>query len=143
MSSWTTVSKQKPKLSAKKSPQYINRKPKCKNLIEGLRECRCCREVSECIMSLSWNNPEFKENDFKNTNVCGNDRLARILDNKNKWTKGSIFITQVQDEYEVLSFDGKMLVLHQYCAHNDTTNFRNSKNTLMFFSGRSVKIALK
>lgn len=138
---WTTVShnkKQKPVL-IKQVQKPIN---KCKKTIGAIR-CKCCILVERCEITLAWNDANFKPNDYKHAGICDNDRLERMLEYKSQWKKGFTFITQIQDQYEVLSFDGKTLIANQWCAHNDTLNHRNAKNTLMNFNGRSVRIILK
>ena len=140
---WTVISYRKQKsVPNTKITKPQNKFTQCKKIIGG-RECGCCELVAKCEITLVWNDTNYKPNDFRNAGICNNDRLMRILEYRSQWSKGFSFVTQIQDEYEILSFDGKVLIANQWCAHNDTTNKLNSRNTLMKFNGRSVRIVLK
>lgn len=133
-----SIPKQAPKPTSK--PYY---RPKCDHFHTDKKECYCCSLVEKCELTLAWSDKNYIPNDYNNTKICDNIRLMGIVDEISKWKKGYKFITQTQDKYEIQSFDGKVLIANQWCCHNDTLNYRNAKNDLMIFSGRSVRITLK
>lgn len=144
---WTTViHKKKPTTKPQpiKNPKSrVNYRFYCTHFNTVKKQCRCCSLIAKCELTLPWDDEDYIPNDYNNTKICDNIRLMGIVDEMSKWTKGYKFTTRTQDKFEVVSFDGKVLIANQWCLHNDTTNSLSAKNDLMAFSGRNVRITLR
>ena len=122
-----------------------------KKIYQDRCSCLCCHNVKNCKLTLSWQNKNYKKNDFKNTYIHGNNILEGILHKKEFWGETEFDICDDKDPtlryiYTDLNNNNNNKTLSgvQTRVHNNSTDPHSAKKDWKTpFDSRYFVIELK